>query len=57
MYFGVPTVICVSYSPSDERFRGFDEVIGHHVFELFNDEGVAIVKAAYQKRFASSSCG
>ncbi|CAM5222628.1 diguanylate cyclase domain-containing protein [Alishewanella longhuensis] len=46
-------------SPSDERFRGFkaEEVIGHHVFELFNDEGVAIVKAAYQKRLAAEAAG
>lgn len=46
-------------SPSDERFRGFkaEEVIGHHVFELFNDEGIAIVKAAYQKRLAAEAAG
>lgn len=46
-------------SPSDERFRGFkaEEVIGHHVFDLFNDEGIAIVKAAYQKRLAAEAAG
>lgn len=39
-------------SPSDEHFRGFkaDEVIGHHVLELFNEEGVAIVSEAWRKR-------
>lgn len=39
-------------SPSDERLRGFkaEEVVGHHVFELFNDEGVAIVTQAMRKR-------
>lgn len=33
-------------SPSDERRRGFKaaEVIGHHVFEMFTDEGIALVK-------------
>lgn len=39
-------------SPSDERFRGYraDEVVGHHVFELFNEEGIAIVTEAWRKR-------
>ena len=39
-------------SPSDEHFRGFkaDEVVGHHVLELFNEEGVAIVTEAWRKR-------
>ncbi len=33
-------------SPADERLRGYraDEVIGHHVFESFNEEGIATVK-------------
>ena len=38
---------CVTYiSPADEYLRGFKaaEVIGRSVFELFTDEGVAIVK-------------
>ena len=48
--------LCVEFrtyiSPSDERFRGFraDEVIGHHVFELFNEEGTVIVTEAWRKR-------
>jgi len=33
-------------SPSDERLRGFkaSEVVGHHVFEMFTDEGIALVR-------------
>ena len=39
-------------SPADEGFRGFKaaEVIGHHVFEMFNDAGVAVVKKIMQQR-------
>jgi diguanylate cyclase (GGDEF)-like protein/PAS domain S-box-containing protein len=39
-------------SPSDERLRGFkaEEVIGHHVFEMFTPEGVEILKTQMQKR-------
>lgn len=39
-------------SPSDERARGYkaEEVIGHHVFDLFNEEGVAIVTEALLQR-------
>jgi|GEM_PF-388950 len=35
-------------SPSDERFRGYraDEMIGHHVFEVFDEEGIASLKKA-----------
>ena len=46
-------------SPSDERFRGFkaEEVIGHHVFEIFTDEGAAIVNAAWQKRLQTEREG
>ena len=39
--------LCITYiSPADERLRGYkaEEVIGRHVFDLFTDEGVAIVK-------------
>jgi diguanylate cyclase (GGDEF)-like protein/PAS domain S-box-containing protein len=38
-------------SPADERLRGFkaDEVVGHHVFEMFTDEGVAAVKEMLKK--------
>ena len=33
-------------SPSDERLRGFaaDEVVGHHVFEMFTTEGIALIQ-------------
>lgn len=33
-------------SPSDERLRGFkaEEVVGHHVFEMFTAEGIATVQ-------------
>ncbi|WP_151669851.1 diguanylate cyclase domain-containing protein [Nitrincola schmidtii] len=46
-------------SPSDERLRGFksEEVIGHHVFSLFNEEGVAIVIKALEKRQVSEKEG
>lgn len=39
--------LCVTYiSPADERLRGFKaaDVIGHSVFELFTEEGMATVK-------------
>jgi len=34
-------------SPADERLRGFtaDEVVGHHVFEMFTKESVELVKS------------
>jgi diguanylate cyclase (GGDEF)-like protein/PAS domain S-box-containing protein len=39
-------------SPADERLRGFkaEEVIGHHVFEMFTEEGVALVKKLMAER-------
>lgn len=39
-------------SPSDERFRGYraEEVIGHHVFEMFDEEGIASLKQAALQR-------
>lgn len=42
-------------SPSDENLRGykFEEVVGHHVFEMFTDEGIAEVKKVIQQRAAS----
>lgn len=42
-------------SPADERLRGYraDEVIGRHVFELFDEEGIATVrKLALQRQEA-----
>jgi len=44
--------LCITYiSPADKRLRGYkaEEVIGHHVFELFTDEGVATVKRIMQQ--------
>jgi PAS domain S-box-containing protein len=39
-------------SPSDERIRGFrpDEVIGQHIFSLFDEEGQAKVSSIMQER-------
>ncbi len=46
-------------SPADERLRGFraDEVVGHHVFDMFNDEGVAVVKAMIARRAQDEASG
>lgn len=46
--------LCITYiSPADERLRGYsaDEVLGHHVFEMFTDEGVATVEAILHKNW------
>ena len=39
-------------SPSDEKSRGYsaDEMIGKHIFEMFDDEGIATIKKAAQQR-------
>jgi PAS domain S-box-containing protein len=39
-------------SPADERLRGYraDEVIGHHVFELFDEAGIASLKKIARQR-------
>lgn len=39
-------------SPADQRLRGYraEEVIGHHVFEMFTDEGIAIVTELIRRR-------
>ncbi len=42
-------------SPSDERLRGYraDEVLGQHIFEIFDEDGIATVKKfAYQRQQA-----
>ncbi len=46
-------------SPADERLRGYkaDEVIGHHVFEMFNEEGIATIKKMAQLRQESEQLG
>ncbi|MDD4881509.1 MAG: diguanylate cyclase [Gallionellaceae bacterium] len=51
---------CITYiSPADERLRGYkpDEVIGHHVFDLFTEEGIAIVTEAIRKRQSAEQDG
>jgi len=45
-------------SPADERMRGYraDEVIGHHVFELFDEEGIAaFMKTARHRQEAEKN--
>lgn len=39
-------------SPADQRLRGFtaEEVVGQHIFELFSDEGIAVVMNAMRQR-------
>ena len=52
--------LIVTYiSPADERLRGFraDEVVGRHVFEMFTEEGVAVVKAMIQRRAQEEASG
>lgn len=46
-------------SPSDERLRGFTaaEVVGHHVFEMFTDEGISLVKKLMAQKPATSPDG
>lgn len=46
-------------SPSDEKLRGYcaDEVIGQHVFEMFDEEGIALIKKAAQRRHESVRSG
>ena len=52
--------LIVTYiSPADERLRGIraDEVVGRHVFEMFSEEGVAVVKAMIQRRAQEEASG
>lgn len=52
--------LIVTYiSPADERLRGFraDEVVGRHVFDMFNEEGVAVVKAMIARRAQEEAAG
>ncbi len=52
--------LIVTYiSPADERLRGFraDEVVGRHVFDMFNEEGVAVVKAMIARRAKEEASG
>lgn len=44
-------------SPADERMRGYraDEVIGHHVFEMFTEDGIAVVREVMERRMQAES--
>ncbi|WP_205341642.1 diguanylate cyclase domain-containing protein [Denitrificimonas caeni] len=46
-------------SPADEKRRGYSaaEVLGHHVFEMFDSEGIASIKRAAQQRLAAEARG
>lgn len=46
-------------SPADERLRGFraDEVVGRHVFDMFNEEGEAVLKAMIARRVQEEASG
>jgi diguanylate cyclase (GGDEF)-like protein/PAS domain S-box-containing protein len=49
----------VYISPADERMRGYraDEVLGHHVFEMFTEEGVAVIMEKMKERRESELQG
>ena len=46
-------------SPADEKFRGYraDEVIGHHVFEMFTPESIKIISEKIKQRFEAQQKG
>jgi diguanylate cyclase (GGDEF)-like protein/PAS domain S-box-containing protein len=46
-------------SPSDERLRGYkaEEVVGHHAFEMFTEEGVSTIQKILQQRQTSEQAG
>ena len=46
-------------SPADEKRRGYraDEVIGHLVFEMFDEEGIASIRRAAQQRHEAQAKG
>ena len=46
-------------SPADERQRGFkaEEVLGQHIFEMFTDEGIAVVQQKMRDRAALEDNG
>jgi PAS domain S-box-containing protein len=45
-------------SPADERLRGYraEEVLGHHVFEIFDEEGITVLKNAIRQRQEEEQC-
>lgn len=46
-------------SPADEKRRGYraDEVLGHHVFEMFDEEGIESIKKAALQRHEAQQQG
>ena len=46
-------------SPADERLRGYraDEVLGHHVFEMFDNEGIESLKKLARQRLEAEQQG
>lgn len=46
-------------SPADEKRRGYSaaEVLGHHVFEIFDQDGIASIKRAAQQRHEAEARG
>lgn len=46
-------------SPADEKQRGYSagEVIGHHVFEMFDEEGIVTIQTAAQQRHEAEQKG
>lgn len=46
-------------SPADEKRRGYhaNEVIGHHVFEMFDEDGITSIKRAAEQRHESERRG
>lgn len=54
-----PNLFITYINPTDEKLRGFraDEVIGHHVFEMFTDEGIATVTNIIKQRKEAEADG
>ncbi|OMG51637.1 hypothetical protein BJN45_17385 [Azonexus hydrophilus] len=54
-----PNLFITYINPTDEKLRGFraDEVIGHHVFEMFTDEGIATVTNFIKRRQEAEADG
>jgi two-component system, cell cycle sensor histidine kinase and response regulator CckA len=46
-------------SPADQRLRGYrpDEVIGSHIYQLFNEAGIAAIKEAVRQREEAEQSG
>jgi PAS domain S-box-containing protein len=46
-------------SPADERLRGYkvDEIVGHHVFDLMTEQGVAIISEKMRQRIEAEKSG